>query len=72
MIVQKDINNNGSLKVKDHHIMRRSRIVSINEFTVRELSSTLKSKKENKSIKWDKIYLSPCKVTCNTYLRFFQ
>ena len=85
-IIQNNINNNGSLTVKDHHIIRRTRIISINKLTARELYSTLMSNIENKPtsqmffekmfpnrpIKWDEIYLLPRKVTYKTYLRCFQ
>ena len=47
-IVQNNINNNGSLTIKDHHVIRRTRIVSINKLTARELYSTLMSNIENK------------------------
>ena len=74
--VQNNINNNSSLTIKDHQIIRRTRIVSINKLTARELYSTLISYIEkmlpNKPIKWDEIYLLPRKVTYNTYLRCFQ
>ena len=46
--VQNNINNNGSITIKDHHIMQRIRIVSRNKLTARELHSTLKSNIENK------------------------
>ena len=72
-IVQNNINNNGSVTIKDDHIIRRTRIFSINKLTVRKLYSTLISNIENKPtsqiyfekmfpckpIKWDEIYLLP-------------
>ena len=85
-IVQKNINNNGPITIKDHHIMRRTRIFSINKLTVRKLYSTLMSNIENKPtsqiyfqkmflskpIKWDEINLLPRRVTYNTCLRCVQ
>ena len=46
--VQNNINNNGSLTIKDHHIIQRTRIISINKLTARELYSTLMSIKYRK------------------------
>ena len=46
--VQNNINNNDSLTIKDYHIMQRTRIVSINKLTARELHSTFMSNIENK------------------------
>ena len=85
-IVQNNIDNNGSVTIKDDHIIRRTRILSINKLTVRKLYSTLISNIENKPtsqiyfekmfpckpIKWDEIYLLPREVTYNKYLRCFQ
>ena len=61
-------------------------MIWIDKLTARELYSLLISNIENKStshkslekifpnipIKWDKIYLLPCKVTKDTYLRYFR
>ena len=47
-IVQNNINNNGSLTFKDHHILQSTRILSINKLTARELYSILMSNIENK------------------------
>ena len=72
-INQNNINNNGSVIIKDDHNIRRTRIFSINKLTVRKLYSTLISNIENKPtsqiyfekmfpckpIKWDEIYLLP-------------
>ena len=85
-IAQNNINNNGSVTIKDDHNIRRTRIFSINKLTVRKLYSTLISNIENKPtsqiyfekmfpckpIKWDEIYLLPREVTYNKYLRCFQ
>ena len=85
-IVQNNINNNGSVIIKDDHNIRRTRIFSINKLTVRKLYSTLISNIENKPtsqiyfkkmfpckpIKWDEIYLLPRKVTYSKYLQCFQ
>ena len=48
-IVENNINNNGSLTIKDRHIIRSTRTVLINKLTVRELYSTLMSVIGNKS-----------------------
>ena len=85
-IAQNNINNNGSLTFKDNHIIQRTRIISTNQSTARELYSTLMSNMDNKPafqiyfekmfsnkpIKWDETYLLPRKVPCNTYLRCFE
>ena len=47
-IVENNINNNGSLTIKDRHIIRSTRTVLINKLTVRELYSTLMSVIGNK------------------------
>ena len=47
-VVQININNNSSLTFKDHHIIRRTRILSVNKLTASELYSTLMSDIENK------------------------
>ena len=48
-IIQNNINNNGSLTIKDHHIIWRTRIVSVSKLNARDLYSTLMSNIENKS-----------------------
>lgn len=78
--------DNLDLVFLDHHLIRNSRILSLNKITSKELYSILISKINNKpssnlyfeylfkdnSIEWKKIYMLPHITTNNTYLRSFQ
>ena len=78
-----DVNN---LLIQDHHLIKGSRVLSLDKLTSKEKYSLLVSKDRSKpssniyfekmfpgiDLKWDDIYILPRRTTIETYLRFFQ
>ena len=78
--------NTSFLVVKDHHLLRGSRIIILEKLNSKELYSLLISAIEhqptsqkyfdnlfpNIELPWKEIYLTACKATANSYLRSFN
>ena len=78
--------NTSLLVVKDHHLLRGSRIIILEKLNSKELYSLLISAIEhqptsqkyfdnlfpNIELPWKEIYLTACKATANSYLRCFN
>ena len=78
--------NSSLLVVKDHHLLRRSRIIILEKLSSKELYSLLISAIEyqrtsqkyfdnlfpNIELPRKEIYLTVCKATANSYLRCFN
>ena len=72
-----------SLIIHDHHIVKGSRVITLDQLTLTEIYSLLISRSQNKpssniyfknlyndyNIDWTAIYILPCLITCNTYMR---
>ena len=69
--------------IHDHHLVKGSRVISLDELIATGIFSLLISKAQNKpssniyfenyyNIDWAAIYMLPHHVTYNTYMRSFQ
>ena len=75
-----------NLIIHDHHLIKSSRVITLDKLTSSEIYSMLNLKVQNKpssniyfenlfndyNIDWTGIYMLPRLLTCNTYMRFFQ
>ena len=85
-IIKENYENATNLIIHDHHLIKGSRVITLDKLTPTEIYSILISKVQNKpffniyfenlfngyNIDWTAIYMLPCLLTYNTYMRSFQ
>ena len=84
-IIKENYENATNLIIHDHHLLKGSRVMTLDELTSTEIYSILISKVQNKpssniyenlftdyNIDWTAIYMLPRLVTYNTYMQSFQ
>ena len=85
-IIKENYENATNLIIHDHHLIKGSRVITLDKLTPTEIYSILISKVKNKSsfnilfknlfnyynIDWTGIYMLPRLVTYNTYMQCFQ
>ena len=85
-IIKENYENATNLIIHDHHLIKGSRVITLDKLTPTEIYSILISKVQNKpfsniyfenlfngyNIGWTAIYVLPCLVKYNTYMRSFQ
>ena len=82
-IIKENYDNATNLIIRDHHLIKGSRVITLDKVTSTKIYSILISKVQNKpsssiyfenlfndyNIDWTTIYMSPRLVTYNTYMR---
>ena len=85
-IIKKNNEVAANLITHDHHLIKGSRVITLDKLTSTEIYSILTLKVKNKpssniyfknlfnyhDIDWTAVYMLPCLVTHNTYMRSFQ
>ena len=85
-IIKENFKNAATLIIHDHHLVKGSRVITLDTLSSTEIYSILISKAQNKltsniyfenlyndfNIEWTAIYMLPRLVTYNTYMRFFH
>ena len=86
VIIKENYENAINIIIHDHHLVKGSRVITLDELTSTEINSILISRAQNKPfsniyfeniyndyiIDWTAIYMLPRLITNNTYLRSFQ
>ena len=86
IIIKEDYENATNLIIHDHHLVKGSRVITLDKLTSTEIYSILISRAQNKpssniyfenlyndyDIDWTAIYMLPRLITYNTYMRSFQ
>ena len=86
IIIKGNYENATNLIIHDHHLVKGSRVITIDKLTLTEIYSILISRAQNKpssniyfenlyndyDIDWTAIYMLPRLITYNTYMRSFQ
>ena len=85
-IIKENYENPTNLIIHDHHLVKHSRVITLDKLTSTEIYSILISRAQNKpssniyfenlyndyNIDWTAIYTLPRLITNNTYMRSFQ
>ena len=86
IIIKENYENPTNLIIHDHHLVKHSRVVTLDQLTSTEIYSILISRAQNKpssniyleslyneyNIDCTAIYMLPRLIICNTYMRSFQ
>ena len=86
IIIKENYANTINLVIHDHHLVKGSRVISLDKLTSIEIYSILISRAQNKpssnvyfenlfhdyNVDWTAIYMLPLLITNNTFMRSFQ
>ena len=86
IIIKENYENAINIIIHDHHLVKGSRVITLDELTSTEINSILISRAQSKPVSniyfenlysdyiidWTTIYMLPRLITNNTYLRSFQ
>ena len=86
IIIKENYENAINLIIHDHHLVKGSRVITLDKLTSTEIYSILISRAQKKrssniylenlyneyNIDCTAIYMLPCLIICNTYMRSFQ